>query len=398
MAERRVDLNVKLAAVVARQAALAQAPAGGVGRVLSVTAICAELGICRETYYVAARRYATEGLAGLVPRSRRPSRSPNRTPAEVEDLVVAARKKLDEEGWDHGAISIASELIRDGVHPPSIATINRILSRRGLVAAQPQKRPKASWKRFNYTERNGCWQTDAFVWQLADGTSVAVFEILDDCTRLLVANLAAPAETGDAALACFLTGVERYGPPAMLLSDNGTAFSGARRGWQSALEQAAAELGVRTVQSSPRHPQTCGKSERAHDTCKKWLRRRPPAATLAELQDQLDTYRELYNTRRPHQSLDNKTPAQAAAEAALATPPTRRQPIQQSISRHKVTSVGQIKVDGYAFSVGKTHAGATVTAIRDGNDITVYLGTKIIRELELDTSRTSQRRTPRPTR
>lgn len=396
MAERRVDLNVKLAAVVARQAALAQDPSGGVGRALSVTAICAELGISRETYYVAARRYAQHGLAGLVPRSRRPHRSPNATATEVEDLVVAARKKLEEEGWDNGAISIASELVRDGVKPPSIATINRILSRRGQVTPQPKKRPKASWKRFNYTERNGCWQTDAFVWQLADGTAVTVFEVLDDCTRLLVANLAAPAETGDAALACFLTGVDRHGVPDMLLSDNGMAFSGARRGWASTLEQAAAKLGVRTVQATPRHPQTCGKTERAHDTCKRWLRRRPPADTLADLQDQLDRYREPYNTRRPHQSLDGRTPARAAAEAALATPPTRDAPLPQSISQHKVTSVGQIKVDGYAFSVGTRHAGRTVTAIRDANDVTVYLDGRLIRELELDTTRASQRRTPRP--
>lgn len=389
-------MNVKLAAVVVRQAALAQEPGGRVARALSVATICAELGISRETYYVAARGYAEKGLEGLLPGSRRPHHSPNRTAAAVEDQIVAARKRLDEEGWDHGAISIASELNRIGIVAPSTATINRILSRRGLVAPQPRKRPKSSWKRFNYLERNGCWQIDAFVWKLADGTAVAVFEILDDCTRLLVANLAAPAETGDAALACFLAAVDRYGPPNMLLSDNGVALSGARRGWQSALEKAAGKLGVRTVQSTPRHPQTCGKNERAHGTCKKWLRRRPPAATLADLQTQLDTYRGLYNTRRPHQSLDGKTPARAAAEAALATPSNRAVPAQQSISTHKVTSVGQIKVDGYAFSVGVTHAASTVTAIRDGDHIAVYLAGRLIRELILDTGRTSQPRAPRP--
>src|SRR3569833_2029804 len=251
MAVRGVDVNMKLAAVLARQAALRKAAENG-ARVpwVSVTDLCVELGMSRTTYYEAAARFAEHGLEGLLPRSRRPLRSPNQTPAEVEDAEVAARKLLAEEGWDNGAESIACRLRRDGVRPPAVSTINRILSRRGLGVPQPQKRPRSSFKRFNFTERNGCWQIDAFQWKLADGTPTVVFEILDDAARHEIDARAAHGETSDEAVACFLTGVDRHGVPAIQQTDNSPALNGALRGWISDLERAAAALGCKTVHSS----------------------------------------------------------------------------------------------------------------------------------------------------
>ena len=43
---------------------------------------------------------------------------------------------------------------------------------------------------------------------------------------------------------------------------------------------------------------------------KRWLRAQPRAATITELQAQLDTFAEIYNTQRPHRSLPHHaTPA-----------------------------------------------------------------------------------------
>jgi transposase InsO family protein len=392
MAQRGVDVNIKLVAVLARQAS----GQGSVGRALSVKAICAELGISRKTYYVAAARFAESGFEGLLPRSRRPAHSPGQTPAAMEDAIVRVRKELDDEGLDNGPVSIDGRLRTEGVTPPATATIHRVLTRRGLIIPQPQKRPDSSWKRFNFTERNGCWQIDAFFWKLADGTSAAIFQLTDDCTRLEIDTRAAPRETSEAALACFLTGVDRYGVPSILLSDNGLAFSGARRGWRSSLENAAARLGCKTVQSSPYHPQTCGKNERAHQTCQRWLRRQPAAADLTELQGQLDRYRDIYNNRRPHQALGGRTPAQAAAEAPLAKLQPNTVVPQQSITRFKVKPNGDIGNDHWAMSVGRPLKGQIVTVIRDGDNLTVLHGSKLIRELTLDRSRHYQPRKPKP--
>jgi transposase InsO family protein len=273
-----------------------------------------------------------------------------------------------------------------------VPTINRVLQRRGLIVPQPQKRPRSSWHRFAYVERNGCWQMDAFQWRLADGTPCAIFEALDDCTRLELDTRAAAGETSKGALACFLTAVEAYGVPAKLLSDNGTAFSGRRRGWISRLEREAVALGVKVVTSTPGHPQTCGKNERAHQTCQLWLAHQPTATTLAELQLQLDHYRQLYNTIRPHQALGGRTPAEAAQSAPLALPgpPPPPDPAPPTVAQRWVGPNGALTFKNHLIYVGRRYTRRQLTIISAGDHVQVLNGRTLLRELDLDPTRRYQ--------
>ena len=66
-------------------------------------------------------------------------------------------------------------------------------------------------------------------------------------------------------------------------------------------------------------PQTCAKVERFHQTQKKWLATKPGAATLAELQDQLEVCRDYYNHVQPHRALSRHTLAEAYAARPKAT-------------------------------------------------------------------------------
>ena len=85
-------------------------------------------------------------------------------------------------------------------------------------------------------------------------------------------------------------------------------------------------LGIRSRALEPHHPQTCGKVERFHQ--KRQAVPRPPASrsppTLAELQAQLDRFRDYYNTVRPHRAIGRRTPAEAFAARPKA--PLRRSP------------------------------------------------------------------------
>ena len=56
---------------------------------------------------------------------------------------------------------------------------NDILSRRGFVTTQPQKRLRSSWHRFCAEQPNERWQADITHWQLAEGADVAILNILD---------------------------------------------------------------------------------------------------------------------------------------------------------------------------------------------------------------------------
>ena len=73
------------------------------------------------------------------------------TPAAVEEAVLRKRKQLLEQGLDHGPQSIVWTLERDEMTAPSRSTVWRILTRHGLIVAQPQKRPKSATKRFCFS-------------------------------------------------------------------------------------------------------------------------------------------------------------------------------------------------------------------------------------------------------
>lgn len=55
-------------------------------------------------------RYAAEGEAGLLPRSRRPIRVYNRTDEATRRLIGEVRERLRAQGWDCGARSIRHAL------------------------------------------------------------------------------------------------------------------------------------------------------------------------------------------------------------------------------------------------------------------------------------------------
>ncbi len=77
-----------------------------------------------------------------------------------------------------------------------------------------------------------------------------------------------------------MAGITECGIPSMSLSDNGIVYTGRFHAFESAFEVNLRALGMRTINSTPSHPQTCGKIERFWQTLKKWLRARhsrPPS-------------------------------------------------------------------------------------------------------------------------
>ena len=67
-------------------------------------------------------------------------------------------------------------------------------------------------------------------------------------------------------------------------------------------------LGIRPELIQPSHPEQNGRHERMHKTLKAETTR-PPAADARAQQRRFDSFREEFNTERPHERLDNQTPA-----------------------------------------------------------------------------------------
>jgi transposase InsO family protein len=203
---------------------------------------------------------------------------------------VELRKQLGEHGLDAGAHTIAYHLEKRHGTAPSVATIWRILSRRGFVTPQPQKRPKSSFVRFEADLPIERWQADITHWTLADDTEVEILNVIDDHSRFLVTSDALVVFKAADVVASFHAAAAAHGFPASMLTDNGAVFTAAPRGGRCAMELETAALGIAYRHSTPYHPQTCGKVERFHQTEKKWLAKQPAPTTLAELQSQLDRF------------------------------------------------------------------------------------------------------------
>ncbi|MBA2715529.1 MAG: IS481 family transposase [Propionibacteriales bacterium] len=382
MTKDGVAVDSRLAAAVAAKAH---------GERLNVAAECASLGVSRQTFYKYLARFRADGVQGLFPRSRAPIRHSSETSATVCEAVIRARKELDDAGADIGAISIRWRLEAQQVTPlPSRATVHRILVRHGLVTAQPKKRPKASTRRFAAPFPNAMWQLDAFQYQLATGRVVWVIQILDDCSRLDLADRAAPSENGVDVWAAVETAAGRYGLPVAVLTDNGSSLNGSRRGFTTDLERRLRGLGVTPIATSIDHPQCNGKNERVHKTAQRWLRKQPPAADLPQLQALLDTYRNWYNTQRRHQGIGGLTPRQRWDLAGRARPNGTPIPQPPLITHPRVSPRGAVQVDSHEVALAKRHAGQQATVFRVDDHVTVFIGSTLIRTLEIDRSRDYQ--------
>jgi transposase InsO family protein len=379
MAQKVTAMDIRMAAALA-------------GQIDNVAEFCRREGVSRQTFYKYRRRFRDGGIGGLQEHSRRPLTSPGQTSAEVEDIVVRRRKQLIEQGRDHGAQSIVWSLQREGVAVPSVSTVWRILTRRGLIIAQPRKRPKSATKRFVFSRPNQCWQSDWTGWALADDSPAGIAGSLDDHSRYVPA-LRACAGDADAGLVweTMMAGIAECGIPSMSLSDNGIVYTGRFHAHESAFEINLRALGVHTINSAPFHPQTCGKIERFWQTLKKWLAARPPAATIDELNALLEEFREFYNHRRPHRALRGATPAEAFNATVKARPADRPLPAPVVVTHHTVgEESGYVFVAPYRVNVGLRWAGHECDVIRDGEHITILSGNRLVRTFTADPTRNYQ--------
>ena len=366
--------------------------------------VARDYGVSRRWVQTLVARYLAEGEAAFGPRSRRPHTSPQRTSQAVEDAIVALRKSLAEAGLDAGAETIAWHLRQQTGSAPSVATIWRILSRRGFVTPQPHKRPRSSWRRFQAELPNECWQADITHWPLADGSDTEILNIVDDHSRLLAGSTARAVFKAGDIVADLHIAMARHGRPEKMLTDNGAVFTGLYRGrgWV-ALERELTALGIAHRHSRPYHPQTCGKVERFHQTLKKWLTRQDPAATTGALQAQLDAFTSYYNTRRPHRAIGRRTPADAWNARPRAIP--SRQGIRVSehfrVRRDRVDADGKLTLRHnsrlHHIGIGRRWAGTKILILARELDIRIITqdGGELIRQLTLDPSRDYQPQAPK---
>lgn len=361
----------------------------------SAREVAAAHGISKSWIYVLIERFRAGGYEALEPRSRRPRSCSHQTPSGTVERILQLRRGLAEQGHDCGAATIAYHLAQDGRSVPSTGTIWRILKREGLIVAQPQKRPRSSLIRFQADLPNEMWQTDITHWQLAEEQHAEILNVIDDHSRLFICSHAYSYVKARDVVDSFHRAADLHGLPAALLSDNGAVFTGTARHGKVALQTELEQLGVAAKNSRPYHPQTCGKIERLHQTLKRYLEKQPTAATLKDLQRQLDAFVHYYNHMRPHRALEGRTPLQAYSTRIKAKPAGQPANTYFRVRQDKVDNTGKVSLRHlsrlYKIGVGRAHKGRAVKLLIADQQIRVIdLDGQLLRQLTLDPTRTYQ--------
>lgn len=343
-------------------------------------------------------RFREGGHEALAPRSRAPVHIPHRTPADIEERIVAIRGELTSSGFDAGAATIHFHLTEEGLeHVPSVSTIWRILKRRGFVTPEPHKRPRSSWIRFEAALPNERWQSDVTHWRLACGTQVDILNFLDDHSRLVVASEAMRVTRATDVLRVFTQAADLWGFPASLLTDNGCVYTTWHRKGSNIVEAELLSRGIAYHHSRPYHPQTCGKVERFHQTLKGYLAKQAAARTIKELQAQIDAFVERYNGVRPHRAKGRMTPLSAFQARDKA------HPAGSPIDVPKGTRVRRDRIDGggavtlrhkgrlHHIGVGRAHKHRDVIMLVAGLDVRILTDEgEMLRHLTLDPTKNYQ--------
>ena len=367
----------------------------------SQSEVAREYGVSQGWISRLVARYRAEGEAAFESRSRRPHTSPARLPQATIDLIVQLRVTLSSKGLDHGPHTIAWHLRHHHGLTVSVNSIHRHLRAAGLITPTPQRRPKSSYIRFAAEQPNERWQADFTHWWLADGTHVEILDWLDDHARYALSVTAHRRVTGPIVVETFREAIDTHGIPASTLTDNGMVFTtrmSGGKGGRNAFENELRRLGITQINSTPNHPTTCGKVERFHQTLKKWLTSQPRAATIAELQNQLDAFVDEYNHRRPHRSLAQQATPATAYQARPKADPATRLDTHDRVRRDTVDTFGKLTLRHagrlHHIGVGRTHARTRVLIlIQDLNIRIIHAATgELIRQLTLDPTRDYQPR------
>jgi hypothetical protein len=102
-------------------------------------------------------------------------------------------------------------------------------------------------------------------------------------------------------------GIDTYGSPEEVLTDNGSQYVTWRG--KSAFSKELERRGVRQIVAKPRHPQTLGKIERFWGTLWRECLEAAVFADLDEARRRIGLFLDHYNFQRPHGSLEGLVPA-----------------------------------------------------------------------------------------
>ena len=341
-----------------------------------VTELCASFGISRKTGYKWLERYAQHGPEGLHDLSRAPHRVPWAISHSQADAILALRRARP--SW--GPKKLRAKLLKRAPAQgwPAASTIGELLRRNGLTQARKRRRHAIAnaGPLIVAAGANDVWSIDFKGWfRTGDHRRCDPLTVSDGFSRYLlcVRALEHPDYAGCRAELERVFG--EYGLPRVMRSDNGAPFASLGAGGLGRLGVWWVKLGIVPERIEPGKPEQNGRHERMHKTLKAETAA-PPAASLAEQQLRFDRFRHDFNHERPHEALDQTTPAQHYSASPRPYRTRLEEPAYPSdYQLRRVRSNGQIKWRGEKIFLSEPLIGELVGLKEtDNGDTQVYFG------------------------
>jgi len=277
----------------------------------SMSDVCRQFGISRKTGYKIFNRYKECGLEALSDRCRRPVRYANQLPPQLESQIVTLKREKPH--W--GARKIRELLVRrldQDLRIPAKSTIHAVLHRHGLVKGMGRRRQRANGTTLSAgLAANELWCADfKGEFKLGNGHYCYPLTVTDHASRYLLMCEALESTREDTAITAFEQLFQERGLPAAMRSDNGVPFASPNALFNlSKLSVWWLRLGIAIERIKPGRPQQNGRHERMHLTLKQEATR-PPGMNSLQQQARFDDFSREFNTERPHEALEMKTPGE----------------------------------------------------------------------------------------
>jgi putative transposase len=325
----------------------------------SIAEVARRRGVSRKTVYKWIERYEREPTQGLQDASRAPHHHPNAISPQIEAAILAWKAKRPL--W--GAPKIHSKLT-GMANCPAESTVSNVLRRQGLTR-QVRRRsqpPSNGGPMQGLLGPNELWCVDFKGWfRLGNGQRCDPLTTSDAYSRYLLCCQGIVGATGHLVVQPLFENVFReYGLPLAIRSDNGPPFASTGLGRLSQLSVWWLRLGIGLERIEPGHPEQNGRHERMHRTLNEAVLQ-PPRANHPAQQKAFDAFRHDFNEERPHEALNQHTPASVYAASARSYPLRLLEPeYPDSWQKRRVRSNGEIRLDGDLIYVSQALIGQWV--------------------------------------
>jgi transposase InsO family protein len=289
---------------------------------LSLSDLCREFGVSRPTGYRWINRYKEAGPEGLLNLSSKPHGCSHATSEATEKAILALRSKHP--SWGARKLKARLERLQPRVSWPVASTFGNILKRAGLTNPKQKKRRTVPYSEpfSEVTAPNQLWCMDfKGYFSTGDGTRCDPLTITDAHSRYLIrCQTVSRMDLSEVKAVCEAA-MREYGMPTRIRTDNGAPFAGTGLLGLSKLSLSWTKMGITHERIQPGRPQQNGRHERMHRTLKEDTAK-PPALTLRLQQKKFDRFRHIFNHERPHEGLNNETPASLYQRSSVMFPRT----------------------------------------------------------------------------